>query len=359
MTTLELLITSKAGEDFEMRSLSAPFQTSLSIEFLKMIDKTTASKLRQFAGIRQTTISNPVVLHGRGVHTGALVSVTLMPAAAGSGIVFRRFDRDEKPTNIAASFKAIKNANLCTVLSNQENLSITTVEHLLAAIRGLNIDNVTIEVDGAEIPIMDGSSAAFVEAIDKVGICELNAPRWFIKVLKTIRVRSGRSWGELRPHPGFYLDVEINYDSPAIGHQRCALEMTPDVFRADVSRARTFGFAKDAEVLWASGRAIGSSLENTIAIRDGQIVNPEGLRYSDEFVRHKMLDAVGDLALAGAPMHCAYHSSRGGHRLNHGVLKALFADRTAWATIEASSVCRTNHVTGLRQFSPQADAISS
>jgi UDP-3-O-[3-hydroxymyristoyl] N-acetylglucosamine deacetylase len=324
-----------------------------------MIDKNTANKLRHFDGIQQTTISSPVVLHGRGVHTGALVSVTLMPAGAGSGIVFRRCDCDAKPINIAASFKAITNANLCTVLGNRGDLSITTVEHLLAAIRGLNIDNVMIEVDGAEVPIMDGSSAAFVEAIDKVGICELNAPRWFIKVLKTVGARNGRSWGELRPHAGFYLDVEINYDCLAIGHQRRALEMTPDVFRADVSRARTFGFAKDAEVLWASGRAIGSSLENTIAIRNEQIVNPEGLRYSDEFVRHKMLDAVGDLALAGAPMLCAYHSSRGGHSLNHGVLKALFADRTAWTTIEASSVCHTNHVTGLRQLSPQADAISS
>ena len=245
------------------------------------------------------------------------------------------------------------------MLGNQGGLSITTVEHLLAAIRGLKFDNVTIEVDGAEVPIMDGSSAAFVEAIDRVGICELNAPKRFVKVLKTVRVRHGRSWGELRPHAGFYLDVEINYDCLAIGHQRRALEMTSDVFRADVSRARTFGFAKDVEVLWASGRAIGSSLENTIAIRDEQIVNPEGLRYSDEFVRHKMLDAVGDLALAGAPMLCAYHSSRGGHSLNHGVLKALFADRTAWTTVEASSVWHTNHVTGLRQLSPPADAISS
>ena len=176
-------------------------------------------------------------------------------------------------------------------------------------------------------------------------------------MLKTVRVQNGQIWGELRPHAGFYLDVEINYDSPAIGHQRRAVEMTPNVFRHDVSCARTFGFAKDAEVLWASGRAIGSSLENTIAIHDGRILNPEGLRYSDEFVRHKMLDAIGDLALAGAPMLCAYHSSRGGHRLNHEVLKALFADRTAWTTINASSVCGTNHVGGIDQSSPRADAI--
>jgi UDP-3-O-[3-hydroxymyristoyl] N-acetylglucosamine deacetylase len=192
-----------------------------------------------------------------------------------------------------------------------------------------------VEVDSAELPIMDGSAGVYVEAIDDIGIRELDAPRRFLKVLKPIRVEESGCWGELIPHAGFFLDVEIEFESNVIGRQRMAVEMSPGVFRAELSRARTFGFMSDVERLWAAGRALGASLNNTIAIGDNRIINPEGLRYRDEFVRHKTLDAIGDLALAGAPLLAAYRSKRGGHRLNAMVVKAMLADETAWTVVEA------------------------
>jgi UDP-3-O-[3-hydroxymyristoyl] N-acetylglucosamine deacetylase len=185
---------------------------------------------------------------------------------------------------------------------------------------------------------MDGSAAAFVAAIDDAGIRELPAPRKFIKVVKPVRVEEGSSWGELAPHSGFQLDVEIDFDSAVIGRQRMRLDLSPGAYRNELSRARTFGFMRDVENLWKSGLALGASLDNTIAIGDDRIMNPEGLRYPQEFVRHKMLDAVGDLALAGAPLLGAYRSSRGGHKLNARVLQALFADSEAWTFVHAPRV---------------------
>jgi UDP-3-O-[3-hydroxymyristoyl] N-acetylglucosamine deacetylase len=178
---------------------------------------------------------------------------------------------------------------------------------------------------------MDGSAASFVAAIDQVGIRELHAPRKFIKVLKPVRVQEGQCWGELVPHSGFRIDVEIEFDSSIIGRQRMSLDMSPGVYRNEIACARTFGFMRDVEKLWKSGLALGASLDNTVAIGDDRVMNPEGLRFPQEFVRHKMLDAVGDLALAGAPLLGAYRSVRGGHRLNAHVLKALLADTSNWA----------------------------
>jgi UDP-3-O-[3-hydroxymyristoyl] N-acetylglucosamine deacetylase len=206
---------------------------------------------------------------------------------------------------------------------------------MLAAIRGLGVDNIRIEIDSGELPIMDGSSEPFVDAIDEAGVCEQDVPRRFIKVLKPIRIEDGDAWGELTPHDGFLVDVGIEFGTPLIGNQRIRLEITPDTFRDELSRARTFGFMKDVEGLWAAGLALGASLENTIVIGDDRVINPEGLRFADEFVRHKALDAVGDLALAGAPVLGAYRSQRGGHRLNSLVIKALLADKSAWSFVEA------------------------
>ncbi|MEL6287379.1 MAG: UDP-3-O-acyl-N-acetylglucosamine deacetylase [Pseudomonadota bacterium] len=295
---------------------------------------------RRFIGAQQTTVFSPVVLRGKGVHSGAPASIVLLPAEADTGVLFRRIDGDQT-TEIAAEVANVENVTLCTILGDGNGGMVATVEHLLAALRGLCVDNVIVEIDSGEVPIMDGSSGDFVDAIDAIGIRELDAPRKFIKVLKTVRVEEGDCWGELTPHSGFYLDVEINFETPAIGRQRRAYEMSPGVFRAELSRARTFGFMKDVEALWAAGRALGSSLDNTVAIGDDKVVNPEGLRYEDEFVRHKMLDAVGDLALAGRPLLCAYRSSRGGHRLNSLMLKALFADADAWTLVELPRVRQT------------------
>jgi UDP-3-O-[3-hydroxymyristoyl] N-acetylglucosamine deacetylase len=221
------------------------------------------------------------------------------------------------------------------VIGDETGVSVGTVEHLLAALRGLGVDNCYIEVDSKEVPIMDGSSAAFVAAIDEAGVRELTETRRYIKVLKPVRVEDGDCWGEIAPHSGFHLDVEIDFDTPVIGRQRLSLEMSPGVFRNEIARARTFGFMRDVEKLWKAGLALGAALENTVAIGDDRILNPEGLRHPQEFVRHKMLDAVGDLALAGHQLLGAYRSVRGGHRLNAHVLKALFADESAWTLVQA------------------------
>jgi len=293
---------------------------------------------KRFIGAQQTTVFSPILLQGKGVHSGAAASILLLPAESDTGIVFRRAGSETSVDEIIADYRSVANTTLCTVLGDGKGGVIATVEHLLAALRGLCVDNVIIEIDSGEVPIMDGSASAFVRAIDAIGIRELDEPRKFIKVLKTIRVEEDDCWGEISPHSGFHVDVEISFDTPVIGRQRRAFELSPGVFRAELSRARTFGFMKDVEALWAAGRALGSSLDNTVAIGDDKIVNPEGLRYSDEFVRHKMLDAVGDLALAGRPMLCAYKSCRGGHRLNTRMLKTLFADKDAWVLIELPSV---------------------
>lgn len=290
--------------------------------------------MNRFVGAQQTTIGCDIVLTGTGVHTGAPVSITLSPSDADTGIVFV-LRKGGGTVEIPASFEAISGVTLCTVLSDGNGASVATVEHLLAALRGLNIDNVSVEIDSGEVPIMDGSAQPFVDAIDEAGVVELAAPRRFIKVLKPVRVEEGQCFGEIRPHNGFHVDVEIEFDTPLIGRQRFRGEMNPGVFRDQLSRARTFGFMKDVEGLWAAGLALGASLDNTVAIGDNRVINQEGLRFSDEFVRHKALDAVGDLALAGMPILGAYRSHRGGHRLNALMLKTLFADSEAWTTVEA------------------------
>lgn len=288
----------------------------------------------------QATISRPVTLDGIGVHSGRFSAVTLRPAAAGTGIKFRRNGPAGSATDIPASFSAVSAAPLCTKLGDESGNSVATVEHLLAATHGLGIDNLVIEIDGPEVPILDGSARAFVEAIDASGIEALNAPRTFIKILKPVRLHKGKAWGEWRPYPGLFMDVEIFYDAPAIGHQRLAIEMSPRTFRTEVARARTFGFSSSVRALWAEGRALGASLENTVAIDRGRVVNRGGLRYPDEFVRHKVLDALGDLSLAGAPVLGAYRSFCGGHDLNRAMLDALFSDPTAWVRVDAASMGR-------------------
>ena len=212
----------------------------------------------------------------------------------------------------------------------------------MAALHGLGVDNALIEIDSGEVPIMDGSAMPFVEAVDEAGIRELSRPRRFIKVLKTVSVEEGESWGELSPYDdGFHLDVEIDFDTPLIGRQRFQLLLTPNHFRREIARARTFGFMRDVEGLWAAGLALGASLDNTVAIGEDRIVNQEGTRYPDEFVRHKVLDAIGDLALAGAPLLGAFRSRRGGHKLNNLVLEALFQDDEAWTVVESPWVAKT------------------
>ncbi len=291
--------------------------------------------MKGFVGARQTTLAGEISITGTGVHSGAPVSIVLCPADSNTGFRFHLANGEADGTEIEGDHGNVSGVTLCTVIGDGNGASVATVEHLLAALRGLGVDNAIIEIDSPEVPIMDGSSVRFVEAIDEIGLVELDAPRRYLKVLKRVTVEEGGAFGELRPHNGFHLDVEIDFDSELVGRQRIEIDLNPGSFRRELSRARTFGFMKDVESLWKAGLALGASLENTVAIGDDRIINREGLRYPDEFVRHKALDAVGDLALAGAPILGAYISRRGGHRLNSLVLKALFADAEAWSFVEA------------------------
>lgn len=287
---------------------------------------------------RQTTLRKTVALSGNGVHSNAPVTLHLHPADQNTGIVFLRTNLpDGGERRIEAKWSRVSTTDLCTVLGEPSHASVSTVEHLLAAFAGLGLDNVLVEVDGPEVPIMDGSAAAFVQAIDSVGLREQAATRRYIKVLKPVRVENGRSFSELLPAAsGFRLEVDIDFAAAAIGKQRKTLELTPSRFRREIARARTFGLLRDVERLWKAGLARGSSLENSIAVDDDRIINPEGLRSRDEFVCHKMLDAMGDLALAGAPIVGTYRAHCPGHTMNFSVLKAMFADRSAYQIVEAT-----------------------
>ena len=285
---------------------------------------------------RQTTLNDHVTVAGIGVHSGWPATLTLHPAEADTGVVFLRSGIDGQPDReLRADFRSVTATEFATVLGDRDGPAVSTTEHVLAALRGLGVDNAVVEVDGPEVPIMDGSTAPFVAAIDQAGIVALPASRRYIQVLKPVRVANGDGYGELRPHlRGLRIETEIEFDHPLIGHQTFAIEVEPDLFRRELARARTFGFMRDVAKLWSAGYALGASFENTVVIAENRVLNPEGMRYADEFVRHKAVDAIGDLALSGAPLLGAYRSVRGGHKLNHAVLTALMADRTAWAYVE-------------------------
>jgi UDP-3-O-[3-hydroxymyristoyl] N-acetylglucosamine deacetylase len=285
---------------------------------------------------RQTTLQDQAAVAGIGVHSGAPAILTLHPAEADTGIVFLRCRTDGQPDReLSANYRSVTATEFATVLGDQNGPAVSTTEHVLAALRALGVDNAVVEVDGPEVPIMDGSAAPFVQAIDQAGIVTLPASRRYIQVLKPVRVVKGDSYGELRPHSsGLRVETEIEFDHPLIGRQRFAVDVEPDLFRRELARARTFGFVRDVAKLWSAGYALGASFENTVVIADNRVLNPEGMRFADEFVRHKAVDAIGDLALSGAPLIGAYRSVRGGHKLNHAVLTALMADRSAWAYVE-------------------------
>lgn len=299
----------------------------------------------------QTTIAASLTLTGIGVHSGREVSITLQPAEAGTGIVFVRQHDDGSTSEYRAVSAHVGNTDLCTVLGTNPARSVATIEHVMAAFYALGLDNVVVEVDGAEMPIMDGSSEVFIDAIEQVGITNLGVKRRYIRVTKPVRIEAGASWSEFRPYDGTRFEVEIDFDSKLIGRQTWEGDLTAETFKTELSRARTFGFMRDVERLWAAGFALGSSLENSVVISDDDtVINVEGLRYEkDEFVRHKTLDAVGDLALAGAQFIGCYRSYRGGHKMNANALKALLSDPTAYEVVEAPS---RSHQVRAREFVP-------
>lgn len=290
---------------------------------------------------RQTTLRSQATVTGVGVHSGLPASLTLGPAPVDAGLIFVRTGLDEADREVPAIAASVTATDLATVLGDREGPLVSTAEHVLAALRGMGVDNAIIEVDGPEVPIMDGSAAAFVAAIDQAGIVTQSASRRFIQVLRPVQVAIGDSFGELRPHAaGFRVEVEIDFANPVIGRQNFSLDLNPENFRREVSRARTFGFMNDVARLWSAGFARGASFENTVVLDESRLLNAEGLRFADECARHKALDAIGDLTLAGLPLLGAYRSMRGGHKLNHAVLTALLADRSAWRVIEAEPARR-------------------
>jgi UDP-3-O-[3-hydroxymyristoyl] N-acetylglucosamine deacetylase len=291
---------------------------------------------------RQTTLRSRATVTGVGVHSGLPVSLTLGPAPVDAGFVFVRTGLDGRDREVQASAQSVISTEFATVLGDRQGPLVSTAEHVLAALRGMGVDNATIEIDGPEVPIMDGSAAPFVAAIDQAGILTQSASRRFIQVLKPVQVAMGDSFGELRPYAaGFRAQIEIDFANPVIGRQSYVLELSPERFRREICRARTFGCLNDVARLWSAGFALGASFENSVVFDETRLLNTEGLRYSDECARHKVLDVIGDLALAGLPLLGAFRSVRGGHKLNHAVLTALMADRSAWRVIEGETARRS------------------
>jgi len=280
--------------------------------------------------LAQKTLKTAIHCRGIGLHSGTKVALTLRPASADSGIVFRRIDPAGGGAEIRAHWRNVAESQLCTTVSNREGIAVATIEHLMAAFSGAEIDNVLVEIDGPEVPIMDGSAAPYLFLIECAGIVELDAPRRAIKVLKPISVGESGKSASLLPDHGFSMSFEIDFPSRAISRQDIAVTVDQFTFKNEISRARTFGFLHEVDSMRAAGLARGGSLDNAVVIDGDRVVNQGGLRYADEFVRHKVLDAVGDLYLAGAPIIGHFRGVRSGHALNRRVLEALFADESAW-----------------------------
>ena len=290
------------------------------------------------APTRQRTLKHSIHCSGVSLHHGSRVSVALHPAEPGSGIRFHRTDIAGGGALIPALWDNIVETPLCTTLGDGRGVSIATVEHLLAALFGCGVDNLLVEVNGPELPIMDGSAWPFVFLAECAGIVEQDATRRLVQILEPVVASSGDRWVELAPGDGFSLEVEIVYENcSAIATQRYALDMDAAVFKAEVSRARTYGFLHEVDSLRAAGLARGASLDNAIVVSGESILNEGGLRYRDEFVRHKLLDAIGDLSLAGAGILGRFRASCPGHKLNHTLLRKLFATPGAWRMVTAGA----------------------
>jgi UDP-3-O-[3-hydroxymyristoyl] N-acetylglucosamine deacetylase len=278
----------------------------------------------------QHTLAGPVAFAGVGIHTGLHVNVTARPATTDTGFVFVRTDVSDRPNAVAARTDAVCKTQLGTVIGNAEGVTVSTVEHLMAAFAALGVDNATIEIDGPEVPIMDGSSAPFVAAIDAVGVRRQDAPRRYLEILSDVVVDEGDKRAVLSPADRFEVAFEILFDTPAIGRQRVDLAVDEASFRTELADCRTFGFLHEVEALRAAGLARGGSLDNVVVIENDSVLNPGGLRRPDEFVRHKALDAVGDLYLLGGPIIGRYEGIYAGHGLNNAVSRALLAAPKAW-----------------------------
>lgn len=278
----------------------------------------------------QHTVSGPVIFAGVGVHSGSHVRVVVRPAAADAGVTFIRTDIKDGDNAIRVSPEAVTQTRLGTVIANADGASVSTIEHLMAALSALAIDNAVIELDGAEVPILDGSAEPFVQVLDRAGRRRQEAPRRFIEVLEPVEVVDGDKRAALLPADSFELAFEIAFDTAAVGRQVIDIQITEQTFRDELANARTFGFLKDVEALRAAGLGQGASMENAVVIDGDRVLNPEGLRRPDEFVRHKAQDAVGDLFVLGAPLLARFEGRYAGHAMNNLLVRELMARPRAW-----------------------------
>ncbi|MGK2959885.1 MAG: UDP-3-O-acyl-N-acetylglucosamine deacetylase [Candidatus Malihini olakiniferum] len=281
--------------------------------------------------IKQRTLKRIVQATGVGLHTGKKVTLTMRPAPANTGVIYRRIDLNP-PVDFPADAKSVRDTMLCTCLVNEHDVRISTVEHLNAALAGLGIDNIVIDVDAPEIPIMDGSASPFVYLLLDAGIQDLNCAKKFVRIKQAVRVKDGNKWAELTPYNGFSLDFTIDFNHSAInaGAQRYYLDFSADAFIRQISRARTFGFMRDIGYLQSRGLCLGGSMDCAIVVDDYRVLNEDGLRFEDEFVRHKMLDAIGDLFMCGYNIIGAFSAFKSGHALNNKLLQAVLAKQEAW-----------------------------
>ena len=282
---------------------------------------------------RQRTIKNVIRATGVGLHSGEKVFLTLRPASPDTGIVFRRVDL-EPVVEIPADGNLVTETTLCTGLSCGP-ANVQTVEHLMSALAGLGVDNLYIELSAAEVPIMDGSSGPFVFLLQSAGVVEQDAPKRFIRVLRPVEVREGDKVARFEPYDGFKLDFTIAFDHPAIpvAQSRAEVEFSTEAYIREVSRARTFGFMRDLEYMRERNLGLGGSMDNAIVLDEFRVLNDDGLRYANEFVRHKILDAVGDLYLAGHPILGRFVGYKSGHALNNKLVRALLAEADAWEKV--------------------------
>jgi UDP-3-O-[3-hydroxymyristoyl] N-acetylglucosamine deacetylase len=287
--------------------------------------------------LAQRTLKSLTKAVGVGLHSGQRVELTLRPAAPDTGIVFRRVDLPQ-PVDIPISAQAVTDTRLASTISSG-NAKVHTVEHLMSACAGLGIDNLYVDITAEEVPILDGSASSFVFLLQSAGIELQAAPKRFIRVLKPVEVREGQGasekWARLSPYNGYKLGFEIDFDHPAVDStgQRVEFDMGSGSYSRDIARARTFGFTKDVEMMRANGLALGGGLDNAIVMDDYKVLNTDGLRYNDEFVKHKILDAMGDLYLLGKPLLAAYTAFRSGHALNNKLLRELLAHEDAWEVV--------------------------
>ena len=287
--------------------------------------------------LKQRTLQSITKAVGVGLHSGQRVELTLRPAQPDTGIVFRRVDLAQ-PVDIHIAATAVTETRLASTIS-QGDAKVLTVEHLMSACAGLGIDNLYIDITAEEVPILDGSASSFVFLLQSAGIALQNAPKRFIRVLKTVEVREGEGantkWAKLEPHHGYKLSFEIDFHHPAVDStgQRVVFDMDTDLYTRDIARARTFGFTRDVEMMRANGLALGGGLDNAIVMDDYKVLNTEGLRYNDEFVKHKILDAMGDLYLLGKPMLAAYSAFRSGHAMNNKLLRELLSYPEAYEVV--------------------------